>query len=95
VRITGGSNYYFGVKYKFGISAGATLLCVIDSYTDSACQHLGSQETGPALPILKSTTWQATSLLWPAPPDVIAADFSCYFNDASIDQAFLNLNPTF
>lgn len=85
-----GTLYYFGFKYKYGMTADASVACYLTPYKDSSCSMLSDEEFAPGLGPSRSTSWSAVSTTWVVYADSPYADVSCPLQDASVDQVYLN-----
>lgn len=92
LKVTPGVPYFFGFKYKYGISADSSVFCYLTPYKDSICSIGADEDTAPGVIPPRSTTWSSTSTSWVVYPDSPYATVSCPLKDASVDQVYLNQN---
>lgn len=92
LKVTPGVFYYFGFRYKHGITPDASVFCYLTPYKDSSCSTGSDEDTAPGILPSRSSTWSSASTTWMVYPDSPYAQVSCPLKDGSIDQVYLNPN---
>jgi len=92
LKVTPGVVYYFGFRYKHGITSDASVFCYLTPYKESTCSMGSDEDTAPGILPSRSTTWSSASTTWMVYPDSPYARVSCPLKDGSIDQVYLNPN---
>jgi hypothetical protein len=92
LKVTPGVFYYFGFRYKYGITPDASVFCYLTPYKDPSCSTGSDEDTAPGILPARSSTWSSASTTWMVYPDSPYAQVSCPLKDGSIDQVYLNPN---